>query len=86
MNSEDTMYYLYGEKRNGTSKLVAKFGSEQQMLTYVNYALLRTNDDGTMTFEQKTPLTGCVGYATAAEASDVDKMTDVPFNPTPTML
>ena len=80
------MYYLYGKKRNGTIELVAKFGSEQQLLTYVRYATLRNNDDGTNTYEQKTPLTGCVGHAFSKEASMDDLQKDVPLNPTPTML
>jgi hypothetical protein len=65
---------------------VAKFSSEQQMLVYVSYAKLRTNEDGTMVFEQKTPLTGCVGYTVATEVSEEDEVKDVPENPTPTML
>ncbi|QDS97572.1 hypothetical protein HG15A2_08350 [Adhaeretor mobilis] len=80
------MNFLYGHRRNGNTELVAKFGSEQQMLAYISYATLRTNEDGTMVFEQKTPLTGCVGYSVACEASEEDQAKDVPFNPTPTML
>ena len=82
------MYYLYGKRRNGAVELVAKFGSEQQMRAYLHYAKLRTNDDGTTVFKQKTPLTGCVGYTTATEdkVTDAERQKDVPFNPTPTML
>lgn len=80
------MYFLYGIRRNGKSELVARFGSEQQVLAYVNYATLRSNDDGTHVFEQKTPLTGCIGYSIATEVPDEDQELDVPFNPTPTML
>ena len=80
------MYYLYGRRRNGVTEFVAKFGSEQQMLAYVKYATLRTNDDGTQAFEQKTPLSGCIGYSVASEASKEDQDKDVQFNPTPTML
>lgn len=80
------MHYLYGKRRNGTTELVATFGSEQQLLAYVSYATLRTNDDGTQVFEQQTPLSGCIGYTVAAEASEEDQQKDVPFNPSPTML
>lgn len=80
------MHFLYGKRRNGKTELVAKFGSEQQMLIYISYATLKTNEDDTMVFEQKTPLAGCVGYAVASEASEEDQAKDVPFNPTPTML
>ncbi|MCR9115371.1 MAG: hypothetical protein NXI22_00310 [bacterium] len=79
-------YYLYGKKRNGEQELVAKFGSEQQLLAYVRYATLKTEDDGTIKFEQKTPLTGCVGYSYTKDASAEDQAKDVPFNPSPTML
>lgn len=80
------MHYLYGTRRNGKTELVAKFGSEQQMLVYISYATLRTNEDGTLVFEQKTPLTGCIGYSTATEVSAEDAAKDIPLNPTPTML
>jgi hypothetical protein len=79
-------HYLYGTRRNGKTELVAKFESEQQLLAYVRYAILRVEDDGTHVFEQKTPLTGCVGYTVATEVSEEDKVKDVPENPTPTML
>jgi len=80
------MYFLYGTRRNGKTELVAKFGSEQQLKAYIQYATLRTNPDGTYSFEQKTPLTGCIGYSFASEGSEADDAADVPFNPTPTML
>lgn len=82
------MHYLYGKRRNGVVDLVARFGSEAQLRAYVSYSTLRENEDGTKTFEQKTPLTGCVGFVTACEltVSDEDRNVDVPFNPTPTML
>jgi len=80
------MHYLYGIRRNGKSELVAKFGSEQQLKAYVHYATLRTEEDGTHVFEQKTPLTGCVGYSTATDVSEEDATKDIPLNPTPTML
>ena len=82
------MYYLFGIKRNGESALVAKFGSEQQLQAYVGYATLKHNEDGTTTFEQKTPLTGCIGYEyrPEEEVGSEEAAQDVPLNPTPTML
>lgn len=81
------MHYLYGKRRDGSEELVAKFGSEAQLRAYVNYATLRTNEDGTQVFEQQTPLTGCVGFRYATELSDEgDAEKDVPLNPSPTML
>ncbi len=80
------MYYLYGTRRNGNTELAATFGSEQQLKAYVRYATLKTNNDGTYSFEQKTPLASCVGYSFSSEGSASDHLADVPFNPTPTML
>jgi len=80
------VYFLYGKRRNGKSELVAKFGSEQQLQAYVQYATLKVDDDGTHRFEQKTPLTGCVGYSYSDEGSEEEQAADVPFNPSPTML
>ena len=80
------MYFLYGKRRNGNAELVAKFGSEQQLKAYVQYATLKVDEDGTYRFEQKTPLTGCVGYSFSAEGTEEDIAADVPFNPTPAML
>ena len=80
------MHYLYGIRRGGESELVAKFGSEQQLSAYVRYAILRTNEDGTIVFEQKTPLSGCVGYSTPTDVPEEDQAKDVPLNPSPTML
>jgi hypothetical protein len=79
-------HYLYGTRRNGKTELVENFWSEQQLLAYVRYATLRVEEDGSHIFEQKTPLTGCVGYTVATEASEEDEAKDVPENPAPTML
>lgn len=68
------------------TELVAKFGSEQQMLVYISYATLRTNEDGTMVFEQKTPLTDCSGYSTATDVSEENAAKDISLNTTTTML
>ena len=79
------MWNLYGTNRDDKRRLVATFGSEQQLLFYVRWATLGTNAGGTTRFEQKTPLTGMVSYDySVAPAEHVDH--DVPFNPTPGML
>lgn len=80
------MHYLFGKRRNGNTDLVAKFWSEPQLRAYVRYATLRANEDGTMSFEQKTPLSGCIGYRYSNDVSAEDRDKDVPLNPTPTML
>lgn len=79
------MWNLYGIKGDGSRRLVATFGSEQQLLAYVKWATLKTNEDGTYKFEQKTPLTGCANYDYSRAAS-TDEQFDVPYNPTPSML
>jgi len=76
------MWNLFGQDRSG-DRLVATFDSEQQLLAYVRWAILETRDDGTMKFEQKTPLTGCHGYRYESAAGEAG---DVPHNPTPGML
>lgn len=50
------MLYLYGAKSGNPRKLVATFGSEQQLLAYVAWATLSTEPGGTATFEQRSAL------------------------------
>ena len=78
------MWNLYGIKGDNDRRIVATFGSEQQLLAYVSWATLRRNEDGTFKFEQKTPLTGCVKYDYSRASRD--ELIDVPYNPTPSML
>lgn len=80
------MWNLYGVKRD-QRELVATFSSEAQLRAYVQWAILKQNEDGTMKFEQKTPLTGCSNYnyekvSGGEENADVD----VVHNPSPAML
>ena len=80
------MFYLYGTKPGITRKLVATFDTEAQMLTFVRWATLQENLDGTRKFEQGTPL---VGYNNC-DSSDVpltdEPAVEVPHNPSPSML
>ncbi len=78
------MHYLYGSKP-GVRKLVATFDSEQQLLAYVRWATLHENPDHTFKFEQGSPLVGYTGWDRQSEAAPSDD-TDVPHNPTPSML
>ena len=80
------MYYLYGKRRDGSFNLVARFGSEQQLLAYLRYATLRKGEDGTFVFEQKTALCGHVGFSWSSKPPLEKSEMDIPFNPTPTML
>ncbi|MFT5326714.1 MAG: hypothetical protein ACI8P0_004596 [Planctomycetaceae bacterium] len=80
------MWILYGVKRDDR-KLVATFGSEAQLRAYVQWAILKKNDDGTLKFEQKTPLTGCTAYDFQQASSDEEAVSaDVAHNPSPAML
>jgi hypothetical protein len=79
------MYFLYGSKGAGPSKVVATFDSEQQLLAYVRWATLHENADGTFKFEQGSPLVGCDRWEYRREEA-ADGELDVPHNPTPSML
>ena len=48
------MHYLYGSKRNGARRLVATFGSEQQLLAYVRWATLESTGPQRGKFEQQS--------------------------------
>lgn len=78
------MWRLYGLQRGQSRQLVATFGSEQQLLAYVNWATLRRQDDGAFQFEQKTPLTGYTGYE--YDYGEKPVTLELPYNPTPSML
>jgi hypothetical protein len=43
--AEVLVYYLYGSKPGSSRKLVATFGSEQQLLAYVRWATLQQTPD-----------------------------------------
>jgi len=79
------MWHLYGIKRDGSQSVVATFDSEQSLLAYVRWATLSEEPDGTLKFEQKTPLTGCVGFDHSPRTAE-SETSDVPHNPTPGML
>ncbi len=78
------MYYLYGSKPNMPSKLVATFGSEQQLLSYVRWATLSENE-GVCKFEQGSSLAGYRGRHYSKKPSDEDA-SKVVHNPGPSML
>jgi len=50
------MHYLYGSKKGAPSRLVATFGSEQQLLAYVRWATLQDLGDRHGKFEQGSAL------------------------------
>ena len=50
------MHYLYGSKKAGPLRLVATFGSEQQLLAYVRWATLKSEGERRGKFEQGSAL------------------------------
>lgn len=80
------MHYLYGSKRGGTRRLVATFGSEQQLLAYVGWATLESQDPQRGNFEQGSALAGCDAWQHSAKPLTDDDPGDVFHNPTPSML
>jgi len=80
------MIYLYGSKPGVQRKLVATFDSQPLLLSYVNWATLRRNPDGTAKFEQGTPLTGYQRWETSSTPLTDDDPMDVVHNPSPSML
>ena len=80
------MHYLYGSKRNVARRLVATFGSEQQLLSYVRWATLEDLGDGRGKFEQQSALAGYDAWERSPEHISEEDPAEVVHNPTPTML
>ena len=80
------MYYLYGSKDNVARRLVATFGSEQQLLAYVRWATLSGASDKTPKFEQGSALAGYSGWEYSEQLLTDDDEASVVHNPTPSML
>jgi hypothetical protein len=79
------MHYLYGAKQGIERKLVATFGSEQQLLAYVRWATL-SEQQGVFRFEQQSALAGYVRWSQSDSPLTDDDAESVVHNPTPTML
>lgn len=79
------MHYLYGQKQDRT-KLVATFGSEQQLLAYVRWATLKDLGDNRANFEQGSVLAGYQRSQHSQTPLTDDDPESVVHNPTPTML
>lgn len=80
------MYYLYGSKRNVDRKLLATFGSEQQLLSYTSWATLKNLGEGRGKFEQGSALASYDSWERSAEPLTDEDPSEVPHNPTPSML
>jgi hypothetical protein len=79
------MYFLYGSKPKVERKLVATFGSQQQLRSYVRWATLGEKD-GIAKFEQQSALAGYDRFSESASPLTDDDPQGVPHNPSPTML
>jgi hypothetical protein len=80
------MSYLYGSKSGTPRKLVATFGSEQQLLAYVAWATLSTAPDGTAKFEQGSALASYHRCERSSTRLTDEDPTEVVHNPSPSML
>jgi redox-regulated HSP33 family molecular chaperone len=80
------MHYLYGSKKGTERKLVATFGSEQQLRAYVRWATLEDHGNRTGKFEQGSSLAGYSGWEQSNDPLTDEDETAVTHNPTPTML
>ena len=80
------MQYLYGTKRGVTRRLVATFGSEQQLLAYVRWATLEDFGNQRGKFEQGSALASYDSWEQAAEPLTDENADSVEHNPTPSML
>jgi len=79
------MYHLYGSKPGVPQRLVATFGSEQQLLAYANWATL-SQQAVISKFEQQSALAGYQDWSWSLEPLTDDDVTLVDNNPTPSML
>jgi hypothetical protein len=80
------MHYLYGFKKGAGPRLVATFGSEQQLLAYVNWATLKSHGEQRGKFEQGSELASYESWQSAGEPMTDDDADKVAHNPTPSML
>jgi hypothetical protein len=80
------MYYLYGGKKNVPRRLVATFGSEQQLLAYVGWATLVRHGPQSGKFEQGSALAGYTSWEYSPEPLTDEDETEALHNPTPSML
>jgi hypothetical protein len=80
------MHYLYGSKQGQPRKLVATFGSQQQLAAYVRWATLQDLGQRTGKFEQGSALAGYNAWEESAQALTDDDESSVVHNPSPSML
>jgi uncharacterized protein (DUF2336 family) len=80
------MYYLYGSKKGLERRLVATFGSEQQLLAYVRWATLKSLGERRGKFEQGSALASYDAWEHSSEPLGNENPEQVVHNPTPSML
>jgi hypothetical protein len=80
------VHYLYASKRNVPRKLVATFGSQQQLLAYVRWATLQETGECLGKFEQGSALAGYEGWEESSEPLTDEDPNTVVYNPSPSML
>ena len=80
------MHYLYGAKRDVPRRLVATFGSEQQLRAYVRWATLQETGPQQGKFEQGSALASYQSWEQSATPLTGEDATEVVHNPTPSML
>ena len=80
------MHYLYASKKGVSQKLVATFGSEQQLRAYVRWATLQETAPRQGKFEQGSALAGYNSCEESDHPLTGDDEQSVVHNPTPSML
>jgi hypothetical protein len=80
------MHYLYGLKKVGPRRLVATFGSEQQLLAYVRWATLQDFGNHRGRFEQGSALASYEAWEQSPEPLTEEDASASLHNPTPSML
>lgn len=80
------MHYLYGSKNGVLRRLVATFGSEQQLLAYVCWATLQDLGACRGKFKQGSAMAGYEAWEHSTEPLTDEDADDVLFNPSPSML
>jgi hypothetical protein len=80
------MHYLYGSKKGAPRRLIATFGSEQQLLAYVRWATLQDLGSQRGKFEQGSALAGYDAWEQSPQPLTDEDPAAVGHNPTPSML
>ena len=80
------MYYLYGSKKDVPRRLLATFGSEQQLLAYARWATISETAPRVGRFEQGSALAGYTRWDYADKPLTDEDASLVVHNPTPSML